>query len=57
MPKPMFILTATRRDGEPISPWSKSPTTSISVYDQADLDRRLKEAENHPEITVTYRKA
>ncbi|MEU0990684.1 hypothetical protein [Streptomyces sp. NPDC005953] len=47
-------LTATSRTHQPVNPLTGASTDSITVYDQADLDQRLKAAESDPrELTVT----
>ncbi|QQM45167.1 hypothetical protein [Streptomyces liliifuscus] len=45
---PTWIFTATSRTGRPVNPITGSPTDSITVYDQADLDRRVEAARTDP---------
>ncbi|MCX5598406.1 hypothetical protein OOK29_09675 [Streptomyces phaeochromogenes] len=45
---PTWIFTATSRTGQPVNPITNAPTESITVYDQADLDRRIAAAESDP---------
>jgi hypothetical protein len=54
VPKPKYILTATSRTGRKVNPITGSPTDSVAVYDDADLQRRLEAAKNDPrDLTVT----
>ncbi|CUW31761.1 MULTISPECIES: hypothetical protein [Streptomyces] len=49
-----WILTATSRTGQPVDPVTKAPTDSITVYDQADLERRIAAAKTDPrDLIVT----
>lgn len=54
---PTWIFTATSRTGQPVNPITKAPTDSVTVYDQADLDRRIAAAKTDPrDLDVTVRK-
>ncbi|MFJ4356895.1 hypothetical protein ACIP25_11560 [Streptomyces massasporeus] len=44
---PKFKLTATSRTGQKVNPLGGS-TDSVTVYSQADLDRRVKAAKTDP---------
>ncbi|MFL4904844.1 hypothetical protein ACJ6WF_17055 [Streptomyces sp. MMS24-I2-30] len=49
-----WIFTATSRTGQPVNPITKAPTDSITVYDKADLDRRIAAAKTDPrDLIVT----
>lgn len=51
---PTWIFTATSRTGQPVDPITKAPTDSVTVYNQADLDRRIAAAKNDPrDLIVT----
>jgi hypothetical protein len=53
---PKWKLTATSRTGAKVNPLGGS-TDSITVYDQADLDRRLEVAKTDPrQLDVTVEK-
>jgi hypothetical protein len=45
---PKFKLTATSRTGKKVNQITGSNTDSVTVYGQADLDRRVKAAETDP---------
>ncbi|MFG3510229.1 hypothetical protein ACGF5F_32555 [Streptomyces sp. NPDC047821] len=44
---PKWALTATSRTGQKVNPLGGSSDT-ITVYDQADLDRRVEAAKSDP---------
>ena len=49
-----WIFTATSRTGQPVDPVTQAPSDSITVYDQADLDRRIAAAKADPrDLIVT----
>ena len=51
---PTWIFTATSRTGQPVDPITKAPTDSITVYSQAELDRRIAAARTDPrDLIVT----
>ena len=51
---PKWALTATSRTGQKVNIITGAPTDTVTVYDQADLDRRLKAAESDPrDLDVT----
>ena len=45
---PTWKLTATSLTGDKVDPITGSSTDSITVYDRADLDRRIAAAEKDP---------
>lgn len=45
---PKWSLTATSRTGQKVNIITGAPTDTVTVHDQADLDRRLKAAESDP---------
>jgi hypothetical protein len=45
---PKWSLSATSRTGQKVNQITGSSTDTVTVYDQADLDRRLKAAETDP---------
>lgn len=45
---PTWTFTATSHTGQPVNPITGAPTDSVTVYDQADLDRRIAAAESDP---------
>ena len=45
---PKWALTATSRTGQKVNTITGAATDSVNVYSKADLDRRLKAAENDP---------
>jgi len=45
---PKWALTATSRTGQKVNIITGAPTDTVTVHDQADLDRRLKAAESDP---------
>ncbi|MFD8771411.1 hypothetical protein [Streptomyces sp. NPDC059916] len=50
-------LTATSRTGQPVNPITGAATDSITVYSQADLDRRVEAAKSDPrDLDVTVRR-
>lgn len=54
---PTWEFTATSRTGQPVNPITKAPTDTITVYSQADLDRRIAAAKTDPrQLDVTYRR-
>ncbi|MFD5294759.1 hypothetical protein ACFWJU_06085 [Streptomyces mutabilis] len=44
---PKWALTATSRTGQKVNPLGGSSDT-VTVYDKADLDRRVKAAKSDP---------
>ncbi|MGW2721406.1 hypothetical protein [Streptomyces sp. NPDC001492] len=49
-----WIFTATSRTGQPVNEITGAPSDSITVYDRADLDRRIAAAKNDPrDLIVT----
>ena len=51
---PTWIFTATSRTGQPVDPVTKAPTDSITVYSQAELERRIAAARTDPrDLIVT----
>lgn len=54
---PTWEFTATSRTGKPVNPITKAPTDTVTVYSQADLDRRIAAAKTDPrQLSVTYRR-
>jgi acyl-CoA reductase-like NAD-dependent aldehyde dehydrogenase len=54
---PTWEFTATSRTGQPVNPITKAPTDTVTVYSQADLDRRIAAAQTDPrQLTVSYRR-
>lgn len=52
-----WILSAKSRDGQKVSP-TGADHDSVAVYDEADLNRRVKAAKSDPRnLDVTVRKA
>lgn len=49
---PIWKFTATSRTGQPVNPITGAPTDTVTVYDQADLDRRNAAAEYDPRDLV-----
>jgi len=45
---PKWALTATSRTGDKVNQITGSSSDTVTVYDQADLDRRLKAAVDDP---------
>lgn len=43
-----WIFTATSRTGQPVNLITGAPFDSITVYDRADLDRRIALAKTDP---------
>lgn len=51
---PTWIFTATSRTGQPVDPITKATSDSVTVYDKADLDRRVAAAKSDPrDLIVT----
>jgi len=49
---PTWMFTATSRTGQPVNPITNSPTDTVTVYSQADLDRRVEAAKTDPRDLV-----
>lgn len=45
---PTWKFTATSRTGKPVNPITGAPSDTVTVYDQADLDRRMEAAQHDP---------
>lgn len=57
MAEPKYVLTATSRTGKRVNQITGAPSDSITVYGDADLQRRIKAAEQDPrDLHVTYRR-
>lgn len=56
MPKANYTLTLTSRSGKRL-PGCTGSSTSIAVYSDTDLKKRLNEAKKNPDIEATYRRA
>lgn len=49
-----WIFTATSRTGQPVNEITGAASDSITVYDRADLDRRIAAAKTDPrDLIVT----
>lgn len=59
MGKPKYVITATRADGQSLSPVDRAlgVVGGAAVYSDKDLADRLADLSNHAGVTVTVRNA
>ena len=51
------LMTVRSKSGRVLNPFTDSPVTTITVWDQEDLNRRLTAAAQDPDIEITTRPA
>lgn len=56
MPKAKYVLDISSRSGKRL-PGCFGSSTSIAVYSDADLKKRLAAAKKNPDIQATHRRA